>query len=206
MKKRKKNKEKKQTAILTAALSVFGEKGYAAAKIIDIARTAEVGKGTIYEYYRSKDDLFFAVFEWYVDKLASAIMVDASCLGGDAAQRMKSLLTSVFKAFHKQIDTFSVFLEFWAAAGNPAMRDRYRSALLSMYDLFRGIIVDLVEEGKGSGVFRKDVDAFSTAAGLVGALDGMMLQAWMDRDFDALTASEHFFDTLIIGMRNNEPI
>ncbi len=205
MKKREANKEKKQTAILTAALSVFGEKGYAAAKIIDIAGAAGVGKGTIYEYYRSKDDLFFAVFEWYVEQLAGASMVDASCLGGDAADRMRALLSSVFTAFHKEIDNFSVFLEFWAAAGNPAMRDRFRSALLSMYDIFRGIIIDLVEEGKGSGVFRKDVDAFSTAAGLVGALDGMMLQAWMDRDFDALTASKHFFDTLIIGMRNNEP-
>ena len=206
MKKREANKEKKQTAILTAALSVFGEKGYAAAKIIDIARAAGVGKGTIYEYYSSKDDLFFAVFEWYVDGLAGASMVDASCLGGDAADRMRALLSSVFAAFHKEIDSFSVFLEFWAAAGNPAMRDRYRSALLSMYDIFRGIIVDLVEEGKGSGVFRKDVNAFSTAAGLVGALDGMMLQAWMDRDFDALTASEHFFDTLIIGMLDKTPV
>ena len=204
MKKREANKEKKQTAILTAALSMFGEKGYAAAKIIDIARVAGVGKGTIYEYYRSKDDLFFAVFEWYVDGLARASMVDASCLGGDAADRMSALLSSVFKAFHKGIDNFSVFFEFWAAAGNPAMRDRYRSALLSMYDIFRGIIVGLVEEGKGSGVFRKDVNAFSMAAGLVGALDGMMLQAWMDREFDALSASEHFFDTLIIGMRKNE--
>jgi len=86
MKKREANKEKKQTAILTAALSVFGEKGYAAAKIIDIARAAGVGKGTIYEYYRSKYDLFFAVFEWYVEQTAGVSMVEASCLGGDAAQ------------------------------------------------------------------------------------------------------------------------
>ena len=201
MRKREANKEKKQTAILAAALGVFGGKGYAAAKIIDIARAAEVGKGTIYEYYRSKEDLFFAVFEWYAAQLAKDSTVDAACLGGDPAQRMKNLLSSVFTAFHKQIDTFSVFLEFWAAAGNPDMRDRYRSALLSMYDTFRILIVDLLEEGKGSGVFRSDVDSASTAAGLVGALDGMMLQAWMDRDFDALSASAHFFDTIITGLR-----
>jgi len=121
------------------------------------------------------------------------------------ADRMSALLSSAFKAFHKEIDHFSVFFEFWAAAGNPATRDRYRSSLLSMYDVFRGIIADLVEEGRESGVFRKDVDAFSTAAGLVGALDGMMLQAWMDRDFDALAVSEKFFGTLIIGMRNRTP-
>ena len=59
MKKRQENREKKQAAILAAALGVFSEKGFAAAKIIDIAAAAKVGKGTIYEYFRSKDDLFF---------------------------------------------------------------------------------------------------------------------------------------------------
>ncbi len=51
--KREENKEKKHAAILAAALRGFSEKGFAAAKIIDIATAANVGKGTIYEYFRS---------------------------------------------------------------------------------------------------------------------------------------------------------
>ncbi|HCY86413.1 MAG TPA: hypothetical protein DHV36_14855, partial [Desulfobacteraceae bacterium] len=69
MSKREENKGKKQTAILAAALTVFSQKGYAASKIIDIARAANVGKGTIYEYHRSKEDLFFALFQWYVERI-----------------------------------------------------------------------------------------------------------------------------------------
>ncbi|WP_022665897.1 TetR/AcrR family transcriptional regulator [Desulfospira joergensenii] len=201
MQKRQENKEKKQAAILAAALTVFSEKGYAAAKIIDIARAADVGKGTIYEYHRSKEDLFFALFQWYVDQMAVASMVHAEDLGGNAEDRLRTLLESLISSFYREIDTFSVFLEFWAAAGNPSMRDRYRSALLSMYDSLRNIIIALVDEGRETGIFRGDLDAFSIAAGLVGAMDGMMLQAWMDREFDVMAASGRFINILIKGMK-----
>ena len=201
MVKRQENKERKQAAIMAAALAVFSEKGYAAAKIVDIAEAAGVGKGTIYAYHRSKEDLFFALFQWYVEGMAGSSIVSAESLGGNAEGRLRALLDSLRHAFYREIDTFSVFLEFWAAAGNPSMRDRFRSALLAMYDQFRHIIVVLVEEGIEAGIFRRETDAFAVAAGLVGAMDGMMLQAWMDRDFDVLAVSGHFIDTLIAGMK-----
>lgn len=201
MTKRQENREKKEAAIMAAALTVFSQKGYAAAKISDIAKAADLGKGTIYGYHRSKEDLFFALFQWYVDGMAGASMVTAQSLGGNAEDRLRALLDALRHAFSKEIDTFSVFLEFWAAAGNPSLRDRFRSALLAMYGQFRQIIVTLVDEGIETGIFQKETEAFAVAAGLVGAMDGMMLQAWMDRDFDVLAVSGQFIDTLISGMK-----
>ena len=201
MQKRQENRAKKQAAILAAALAVFSEKGFAAAKIIDIAKAANVGKGTIYEYHKSKEDLFFALCRWYVDQMAQNAMVDAQSLGGDAEKRLRILVNSLVNAFYREIDTFSLFLEFWAAAGNPATRDRFRSILLSVYDQLRNIIITLVDEGRKTGIYRRDVDSLSIAAGLVGTMDGMMLQAWMDRDFDVLPAADHVINTLIRGMK-----
>ncbi len=201
MQKRQENREKKQAAILGAALAVFSEKGFAAAKIIDIAKAANVGKGTIYEYHKSKEDLFFALCRWYVDQMAKNAMVDAQSLGGDAEKRLRILITSLVNAFYREIDSFALFLEFWAAAGNPATRDRFRSILLSVYDQLRNIIITLVDEGRETGIYRQDVDSLSIAAGLVGAMDGMMLQAWMDRDFDVLPAADRVINTLIRGMK-----
>ncbi|MCG8618714.1 MAG: TetR/AcrR family transcriptional regulator [Desulfobacterales bacterium] len=202
MSKREQNREKKQAAILVAALTVFSRKGYAAAKIIDIARAANVGKGTIYEYHRSKEDLFFALFQWYVERLAGGTADPPEVPEGNAEDQLKHFFSSTLNAFYGEIDTFGVFFEFWAAAGNPATRDRFRSAMLSMYHQFRTMVVDLINQGKDTGLFRKDTDAFSVAAGLVGTMDGMMLQAWMDREFDVLTASGQFLDTLIAGMKS----
>lgn len=54
-------KEARPADIVAAALQVFGEKGFAAARIEEIARRAGVSKGTVYLYFETKDDIFRAV-------------------------------------------------------------------------------------------------------------------------------------------------
>ncbi len=73
---RKADPEKKAN-IIGAAILVFAQKGYAATRIIDVAREAGIGKGTIYEYFSSKEDLFFSVFQQVMQeteiKMAAAV-------------------------------------------------------------------------------------------------------------------------------------
>ena len=59
-----KQKEDKQKQIIRAAAEVFAKKGFARTVMADIALQAGIGKGTTYEYFKSKEDLFFAVFQW----------------------------------------------------------------------------------------------------------------------------------------------
>jgi len=63
----------KRRAILDAALAVFAKHGFAAARISDIAANAGIGKGTVYLYFQSKEDLLMGVFEAYVDDILSMI-------------------------------------------------------------------------------------------------------------------------------------
>ena len=65
--------EDKRRAILDAALRVFAERGFPAARISDIAAAAGVGKGTVYLYFASKEDLLMGVFESCVDDILSMI-------------------------------------------------------------------------------------------------------------------------------------
>src|SRR5262245_2634969 len=53
----------KRDAILRAAIDVFAERGYFNAQVADVARAAGVAAGTVYLYFRSKDDLLISVFE-----------------------------------------------------------------------------------------------------------------------------------------------
>jgi len=58
-----KNKSSKRDMILDAAYNLFINKGYWDTKIIDIAEAAGIGKGTVYEYFESKDAIFLELFK-----------------------------------------------------------------------------------------------------------------------------------------------
>ena len=75
------NREERKKQIILAAAQIFAQKGYTGTVMDEIARCAGIGKGTIYEYFDSKEDLFFAVFEWYMKESGSAATVSISALG-----------------------------------------------------------------------------------------------------------------------------
>jgi AcrR family transcriptional regulator len=56
----------KKAKIIKAAITIFSQTGYTGTRIAEVARAAGIGKGTIYEYFRSKEDLFFATFEYVI--------------------------------------------------------------------------------------------------------------------------------------------
>lgn len=206
MGKREENRERKRRAILAAGLDVFSARGYAAANIAQIAVVAGVGKGTIYEYHRSKEELFFAVFQWYVENLAESSAEAARQAAGEPGQaqnqarQLRTMLDTILEGGVSQLDYFSITLEFWAAAGTPELRDRFSNALLNAYRTFQADIARRITAGQESGVFHAGLDAVSVAAGIVGAMDGLLLQAWMDRDFDVRRAAREYFDTVMRGM------
>ncbi|MDD4588362.1 MAG: TetR/AcrR family transcriptional regulator [Heliobacteriaceae bacterium] len=72
----------KRTRILLAAVRIFARQGYHNAKIEEIAQEAEVGKGTVYEYFTSKQHLFVAMskysFDRYRDFVLQAVEAEAT--------------------------------------------------------------------------------------------------------------------------------
>lgn len=61
-------KKGKRLLILEAAYRLFVERGYTQTKITDIAKEVNIGKGTVYEYFRSKEEIFSALFEYFSDE------------------------------------------------------------------------------------------------------------------------------------------
>lgn len=70
-----KGESDKRTQIIKAAVQVFSEKGFHDAKVEDIAQQADIGKGTVYEYFSSKTELFQEMFrsgmQFYMDSIHS---------------------------------------------------------------------------------------------------------------------------------------
>jgi AcrR family transcriptional regulator len=194
----------KKRQIVEAAFRVFAGKGYAAARIIDVAETAGVGKGTIYEYFRSKEDLFFAVFEEMMTDTNSRISVTIAAVSGSAADRLRAVADAVVTAWLPKLDSYALVMEFWSAATVSPLRRRFKESFQEAYNEFRRVIAALLREGMTSGEFAADIDVHKTASALIGTWDSLLLQAWLDPGFDPLGASRAFVEVLFNGLRSKE--
>ncbi len=69
--------EKRKNQILDAATLIFSEKGYNRANTDEIAKKANLGKGTLYRYFKNKKDIFFSVVDRGLSKLKERILEEA---------------------------------------------------------------------------------------------------------------------------------
>lgn len=196
----KPQRRQKKVLIIKAAAQVFSEKGFAGTVMADIAQQGGIGKGTLYEYFDSKEGLFFAVFEWFARETEAAAKVSISALGGPASERLTVLSKSVMRSWVEMKDLFTLVMEFWAASASSQMKERFKEYFRKAYEDFRRVVGALIREGIQQGEFREDVNPESVAAALVGAWDALLLQAWFDKTFDPLTTAKDFVDVLIRGL------
>jgi AcrR family transcriptional regulator len=195
-----KHKEQKKARIIKAAAQVFADRGFSGTVMADIADRAGIGKGTLYEYFDSKEDLFFAVFEWFTQETEAAAKVSISALGGSVSERLAVLSESVMQSWLEMKDLFTLVMEFWAASASSQMKQRFKGYFRQAYEDFRRIVAALIREGIEHGEFREDIVPESVAAALVGSWDALLLQAWFDETFDPLTTARNFVAVLIRGL------
>ena len=200
--KQENRKKEKGDRILKAAAQVFAKRGYNRTLIADIAKQAGIGKGTIYEYFSSKEDLFFAVFEWFVKQSGAEAKVAISALGGSAADRLHALGNSLMQTWTEAGDLYTLVMEFWSASASSKMRHHFKEAFKKAYQEFPFIVSTLIQEGIDRGEFRDGVDKESVAAALVGTWDALLLQAWFEEGFDPIHAANHHMAVMIRGLKH----
>ena len=197
---RKPDPHKKQHIIETAA-AVFAQKGYAGTRMIAIAEAAGIGKGTIYEYFRNKEELFFAVFQYMVQTPMTQIFSAPLFETGSAADRIKSIAELVIDTWISNLAMYSLIMEFWSAATTLSSRSHFREAFRQVYSDMRGLTAGIIREGIDDGEFDPQTQPHKVAAALVGALDSFLLQAWLDKDFDATDVSQVFLNLILKGLQ-----
>lgn len=101
--------EFRSAQILRAAEEVFAESGYAGATIAEIARVAGVAKGTIYLYFRSKDEIYSATHEHYVAELRAVTEAAVAAAEGFAA-KLRAFVESKLRFCTAHRAFFSLYL------------------------------------------------------------------------------------------------
>ena len=193
--KRELQREVRRKQILDAALVVFGEKGFHASNVSDVAAQAGVSQGTIYWYFESKEELISAAILSFVEEVASGALAITQ-MGETSADKLRALAASMEQFTESGARLFTMFLEFWASS---ARREEAAALWMDLLEEYKDIFVGLVQAGIQSGEFRK-VDAEGVVWTIMAAYDGLAAYAMLKPDLDVVRASQAFTDALLGGL------
>jgi len=166
---REKNSEKRER-ILAAALKVFAQRGFYNAKVSEVAREAQVADGTIYLYFKNKDDLLISLFEDRMDFLICRLREELERAGGSALNRVRALIKA---HLHIAVNwpNLAEFITVELRQSSKFIKEYENPKFLEYLKILR----DLVEEGQREGTIRAELDPRLVARSIFGALDEQLL-------------------------------
>jgi len=186
----------RRTQIIEAALACFTRKGYVHTTMDDIAAESGLSKGSIYWYFKSKDEIF----------KAAMIVITASIIGEpmnllettETATAKLHTATQIMVDFCREIaQYFSLLLEFWSQSERNDEEMQFWAELLPPY---QQMVVAIFEEGIQTGEFHT-VDADALAWMMMAAYDGLAIYNMMIPDMDIDKISKAFIETLLKGLQ-----
>ncbi len=157
----------KREAILRAAIRVFAHNGYFNSKVADIAREAGVADGTVYLYFKNKEDILHSIFD--------RSMEEAIADGRRRLEKISDPRERLRTIAHMHLDRLGADRELAIVfqvelRGSTKFMEEFSAAGFAEY---LKLIRTTFEEGQSAGVFRAELNAKVVAKILFGALDEM---------------------------------
>lgn len=165
------DKDEKRRLIAKTAARVFGEKGFDSTRMEDVARAADVGKGTLYEYFRNKEELLQGSFAFFAADIESYVLSRLD-LSAPPEKALRDLADVSLQSMRLWNENYRFFFEYMLHVS----RTRGEFPLLgSMLSEFRKVIAALLQAGIDQGSFRSDIEIEATAAAFAAWFDGAFL-------------------------------
>jgi TetR/AcrR family fatty acid metabolism transcriptional regulator len=162
----------KPQQIIDAAVRVFARHGYFNSRVSDIAREAGMASGTIYLYFKTKDEILVTMFR---EKMAQWVELVRSAIAGapDAAEKIRRLITLHFRILEDHPDLAEV-VQVELRQGHKFFRGASAHEITSYFALIGSVL----EEGMAAGRFRSDLPVKVATKMLFGAMD-QMATSWV---------------------------
>ena len=190
-------KEAKRERILDAAVLEIARRGYYGTTVSAIARRAGVADGTIYLYFKNKEDVLVSIFERAMQQFndqARRIMEEGGAGAEDKLRRIVALHLSLLGEDRDLAVIFQVEFRHTLHILERLSRTRIREYL--------ALIARVLEQGKDEGVFKSDLDALFAAKVVFGILDEMATDWVLSRKNTRLASrSDPVNDLLLGGLR-----
>jgi len=155
--------------ILNAAMFAFAEKGFHQATMEDVANEAGLSKGTLYLYFKNKDDLIHSVLQASLEEgfgeLEQILQLD---------EFVKPHLLKWLEALALKMETSTIYLsigyEFYALA---ARDEQVRQTLQTYFAKYRALLHAVIKKGVEQGEFIKSIDPQVVAIAIIAMFEGI---------------------------------
>jgi AcrR family transcriptional regulator len=141
-------------SIQEAAMRVIARKGMSAATMADIAGEAGIAKGTIYLYFRDRDELVEKTFETAIDELHKRVDA-ARALGGTFEEKFRSVIAAELAFFRENAEFFRLYISLRMPEGNAAQQRRRKRHCEPKYRARLDEFAEMLKEAMARGEVRK---------------------------------------------------
>ncbi len=171
----------KRQALLDAALRLFAQRGYEAVGIEEIAAAAHTGVGSVYAYFRSKQQLLLVLMQDYL-AVMQALDLGSPFAAGDRALAVES-------ALRRALMPDRAYAGLWRAWREAALtHEELRPLDRAIAEWMRVSVAVLIEDARGSGRMRQGLDVSATAA-VINAIAWQLSQVPEEDDEAVLAAA-----------------
>jgi AcrR family transcriptional regulator len=170
------DKRERALLFLRAATKVFAAKGFAATRIEDVAKQAGVSKGLLYEYYKTKEDLFFAVCDHLAGQRPVTTAKDRL-----AAVSPDALIDQFAATYDWSPDFFLVLVDYWAKIlkGTPQQRKKYLKHVDAFYAERRQEIAEALTKQRSGVGLRRQINPLVLSNLIIACVEGIHMQDFL---------------------------
>ncbi len=199
------DRDKKAAQIARSALKLFSNKGYTSTTVGDIAKASGVGKGTLYEYFATKEDMFVSALKEWLSRFENRLK---DCLEGitDPEHKLYAIAETniaLVDAIDPAVLRLSAeFLQQSLLEDGVLYKRRY--LIKEMYTGQCRLVMDILLDGISRGLFRAEIarDVEKIAINLLACFDGIFLHSVMsDNDFDLREQVSFYMGSLMRSIR-----
>lgn len=188
--------EQKRRLILKVATEVFAEGGFGETTIAHISQKAKIAEGSIYHYFKNKEDLLFSIPEERMENFLSGLHENLEGVKG-ALNKLRKLIWYHLHFYEKNRDYVLILLQ------NIRQKTSFTST--RAYQLIRDfsrLVAQILEEGKEEGVIRADIDSKILRDALLGAIEHITIRGSILGRFPILTdAAAPLYEIFLSGIQ-----
>jgi TetR/AcrR family fatty acid metabolism transcriptional regulator len=191
----KKEKNDKYHRILDAAVKVFARQGFHQSTIAQVAKEAGVADGTIYLYFKNKDDILVHFFSNRTKQVFKGFQAEVD-KGVTSLEKLKNLIRRHLTEFQRDRDGAIVYQV--ETHQNSRLAEAQIKAMSKMY---RDLITDIVEQGQQEGAIRKDIYVGLVKRFIIGAVDEV-INTWLHSSdqYDLVSMADPLVELFIKGI------
>jgi TetR/AcrR family transcriptional regulator, fatty acid metabolism regulator protein len=185
----------KYLQILEAAIIVFAEQGFFQSTVAQIAKKAGVADGTIYLYFKNKDDILIQFYKYKTQQVFERFNIALGQVD-TAEQKLHHLIHTQLEEFQKDINMAIVY-----QAETYQHRRLAQEVIKEMSKWYRDIITDVVELGQQEGHMRRNLYVGLVMRVIIGAVNEVV-NAWIHADgsYDLVSMTDPLVDLIIRGI------